>query len=290
MSENTQNEWFEGIETIVVEPLKFKAKLAIGEDAYTSLRLKNATFELWDAVGVATTATAFAKSSVVAATFFAPTGFLAFCGFGAAAVTPVGWVMAAGVLAGGGWIGVTRYIKQSSNSRVTVIPNFINTPMDVLALGLFDLMAPLALKVASVDGEVDSSERNTISSYFVDQWGYDADFVNEGIAYTEKNLASFSIKELAQSLGEFKKQNKDCNCKAMSQEIVGFLREIIEADGRIDEREEMAIEKAQQIFAEIDRFNLKGMARDGLDSVSGVAGKLLKPGLFSKKKQKDVEA
>lgn len=285
MSKNTQSEWFEEIETIVEEPLKFKAKLAIGEDAYTSLRLKNATFELWDAYGVAGMAVTAAKSATVASTFFAPSGMLAFFGAGAAAATPIGWVVAAGVIAGGGWVGVTRYLKQSTGNRVTVIPNFINTPMDVLALGLFDLMAPLALKVASIDGDVDASEKYAISSYFVNQWGYSEDFVCEGLAYIEKKLPDFSVKGLAQSLGEFKKENRDCNCKAMSQEIVGFLREIIEADGRIDEREEMAIEKVQAVFDEVDRFNLMQVAKSGFKSMAGVADKIPVPSFKSKKKQ-----
>jgi hypothetical protein len=45
--------WFHDIETIVSELLNFKSKLAIGEDAYTSLKLKNAVFEAWEVAGVA---------------------------------------------------------------------------------------------------------------------------------------------------------------------------------------------------------------------------------------------
>ncbi|WP_432822088.1 TerB family tellurite resistance protein [Trichloromonas sp.] len=284
MSGCTKGEWFDGIENIVSDPLRFKAKLAIGEDAYTSLRVKNATFELWDVAGVASTAVAVAKSSAVASTFFASNGILSLGGLIGTATTPVGWVVAAGVLAGGGWIGITRYIKQSSSSKVTVIPNFINTPMDVLALGLFDLMAPLALKVASIDGEICDDERSTILSYFVEQWGYDGGFVREGITFTEKRLSDFSIKNLAHSLAEFKKQNKDCNYKVMSRELINFLREIIEADGRIDEREEMAIEKVEQVFDEVDRYNFKKVAKDGFDSVSEVARKMPFPALLCKKK------
>lgn len=274
MGEKSQNEWFEGIETIVSEPLKFKAKLAIGEDAYTSLRLKNAVFKLWDVAGVASSAMAVAKSSAVASTFFAPKGILALGSLFGAATTPIGWVVAAGVLAGGGWIGITRYLKQSTSSRVTVIPSFINTPLDVLALGLFDLMVPLALKVASIDGEIDVHEKNKIHSYFADKWGYSDKFVGEGIAYIENVLSDFSTKKVAQALGEFKKQNKDCNSKEMSREIMNFLTEVMEADGRIDEREEMALEKVKIIFDEVDRFNLKRFTKDRFSSVFGVAKKV----------------
>lgn len=269
MSENIKCKWFEGIEEIVSDPLRFKAKLAIGEDAYTSIRMKNAAFRLWDTAGVAGTAAVLAKSTTVASTFFAPKGMLAIFGIGTA-VTPIGWVIAAAVVAGGGWIGITQYLKQSTGSRITTIPDFINTPMDVLALGLFDLMAPLALKVASIDGDIDGSEKEVISSYFVKHWGYNADFVREGMSFTESRLSDFSVKELARLLAEFKKHNKDCNFKAMSREVVDFLREVIEADGRIDEREEMAIEKVQAVFDDVARFKIKEVIKKGGGAVASI--------------------
>jgi uncharacterized tellurite resistance protein B-like protein len=149
------------------------------------------------------------------------------------------------------------------------------------------LIAPLALKVASIDGDVDESEKDAITSYFVNQWGYEAHFVREGMAFIEKKLADFSVKGLARSLGEFKKQNRDCNFKAMSREIVAILREIIEADWCIDEREEMAVEKVQNIFEEVDRVNLKQFARSGFDTITGVARKIPFPKLPREKQQID---
>jgi hypothetical protein len=109
---NDQNkDWFSGIDNIVNDPLRFKARLAIGEDAYTSLRLKNAVLDAWDAVGAGAAAAGVAQSSAVASTFFAPSGFLAAIGFGAA-VTPIGWVAVAGVMTGAAWLGITRYMKK----------------------------------------------------------------------------------------------------------------------------------------------------------------------------------
>ncbi len=53
MNNQDKNSWFQDIETIISEPLNFKAKLAIGEDAYTSLKVKNAAFQAWEVAGVA---------------------------------------------------------------------------------------------------------------------------------------------------------------------------------------------------------------------------------------------
>lgn len=274
MNSENFSKWFDSVETVISEPLKFKAKLAIGENAYTSLRLKKAVSESWNTLGVATAAVTIAKSSVVASTFFAPTGFLAAIGLGTAAVTPIGWVVAAGVVTGGAWVGVTRYIKSNFGNRVTVIPDFINTPLDVLALGLFDLLAPLALKIAKVDGNIDELEKIFIRDYFVKEWGYELAFVNDGMALIESKLSEFSIREIALKLAEFKKGNPDCNYRVMSQEILFFLSGIMNSDGRLDEREEMAIDKVKNIFDEVNRINIWDSVDSGITKFSDSMGSI----------------
>ncbi len=266
MDNQDQQDWFQDIETIVSEPLKFKSKLAIGEDAYASLKLKNAVFEAWEVAGVATTAVVVAKSSAIATTFFAPTGWLAAIGIGTAA-TPVGWVIAAGVVTGGAWVGITRYLKKASANRLTVIPKFINTPLDVLALGLFDLLAPLALKVANAEGPISDAGRKHIHDYFVNEWGYDARFIGEGISYTESNLDRFSIRALSQTLAKFANENPDCNFRVMSAEILGFLRNMAVTDGNIDERVEKEIERIEAIFKSGNKFSLKKNMQTGWGSI-----------------------
>lgn len=265
--------WFQGVESVITEPLRFKAKLAIGEDAYQSLKLKNAVLEVWDSLGAATAAAAVAKSSVVATTFFSSSGFLAAIGIGTA-TTPVGWVIAAGVVAGGSWMGVARYLKGMSKSRVTVIPDFINTPMDILALTLFDLIAPLALKVATIDDKVNDAERACISRYFVHEWGYDADFVEHGVGYTLAGIDEFSIVELATSLAEFKKSNPDCHYKAMSNDILTFIVAVMNADGVASDAERDVIKQIEGVFSEVSHNVIKKMARKGWRKLSATARKL----------------
>ena len=256
MADKIKIEWFSKIDSIIHNPLKFKIKLAIGEDAYKELRRNKAAWETWDFINAAATP---AKFAAIATTFF---------GFSS---TPIGWVVLAGVFTGGAYLGITRYFKSNNQDKVDVIPKFINTPLDVLALGLFDLLAPLALKVASVDGTIDNAERQAISDYFVNEWGYDKSFVTEGITFSEENLAEFTIKELAQTLAEFKKVNPDCNYSSMSKEIVSFLQAVIESDGSIDEREEMAIERINKIFYEVGQINFKEIAKGGYETFRDAA-------------------
>lgn len=256
-----QSDQFSDVKVVICEPLKFKLKLAIGEAAYRTLRLKNKVSDFWDVGGAIGTGAGVAKTAFVASTFFAPQGALALFGLGTA-VTPVGWVVAAAVLSGGAFIGVRSILRDASGSRVSVIPKFINTPIDVLAISLFDLIAPLALKIASVDGQVTEAERKWIKDYFVIEWGYDPLFIEVGCNLLEAKLEEFSIKEVAESFAEFSKTNPDCNYAEMTRDLLGFLNGVMEADGKIDEREEFAIEKIEAIFAETGRtFSKASLAK-----------------------------
>ena len=248
--------WFDEVEDVVHDELRFKAKLGIGEDAYTTTRLKKSVFEAWDVAGVAATGAQVASSALVAQKFFAAPSLLASIGIGTAtATTPIGWVIAASVLSGGAWLGITRYLKDDGG-KTTVIPEFINTPIDVLGLGLFDLMAPLAIKVAAIDGHIHEHELDTIKHYFVRRWGYSEQFVDSGLEFVSQKLDDYDIKTAATTLGAFARDNPDCRADRMLADILAFLREVMEADGRIDEREEMAIERVQKVFNEEMRFSL----------------------------------
>ena len=273
MDNQKKIDWFDDIEKIVSEPLNFKAKLAIGEDAYVELKLKNAAIQAWDVAGVATTAAVVAKSSAVATTFFAPSGFLALLGIGAA-VTPVGWVIAASVITGGTWMGITRYLKKSSDNRVTVIPKFINTPLDVLALSLFDLLATLALKVSKTEPNIDTAKKTMIHDYFVKQWGFDPEFVSEGMKYTLSTLDEFSVDELAQSLAEFASRNRDCNFKMMSQEILGFLRNINNIEGQTDGQQTIAVDKIEALFKKANKLSVKKNVQGSWRSIKKITGNI----------------
>lgn len=232
---------FEGVTQVVADSLRFKRKLAIGEDAYTSIKLGRAISKIWDVGGVAATGAGVAASGTVAGTFFSSTGLLASIGFGAAAVTPVGWVVAAAVVSGGTYYGVTRAIARYAGSRVEVIPRFINSPIDQLGAALLDMMGALALKVALIDGKIAPSERLSMLDYFVAEWGFDRSYASKALDLLEKDGALRPIKPMTAAIAKFVANHPDCNFSAFQTEMMTLLREVAEADSVLDEREELAI-------------------------------------------------
>ena len=242
-------DWFAEVDGIVADPLRFKARLGIGERAYASLRLRNAAFQAWDVAGVAVTGATIAKSSAVATALFSTGGFWAWFGLGATPVTPIGWIVAAGLASGGVWYGVTRYLKSREQGRVTVIPNLISTPMDELALALFDLLAPIALRLARAKGDLGSAEHAAITGYFTRAWGYDAGFVSGALGFLETAPSGQPVKRLARLLAAFNRENPDCDEAAMADDIQTFLHTVAAADGPPSPRQKLILAQIDRAFA-----------------------------------------
>jgi len=233
---------------VIAAPLTFKAQLGIGSDAYTSIWLGSRLQTLWDVGGVAATGAGIAKSGTVATTFFAGGGWLSTIGFGGAAATPIFWVVAAAVTSAGAYYGITRLLKDYGADRVTEVPHYINTPLDVLAISLFDLMAALGLKVAAADGQVTSDEEVEIRAHFVEDWGYSKAYVDAAMAVLSENAHENRLDDAARAFVDFSENNPDCNAPLMRKKLVGWLTEIAHADGQFDEREEMAIDRIEMTF------------------------------------------
>lgn len=238
---------FDDIEQVVANPLQFKAKLAIGEDAYTSLRTVKRMRELWDVLGSAGSGAAIAKSGLIASTFFAPSGLLGLLGIGTA-VTPIGWVAFAALVSGGACYGVYRLLGNSKANRVIEIPKFLNTPLDILGMALFDLIAPLALRLAAVDGSVDPEERAALIEHLVIEWGLDSNFVRRAIDSIESNVVQCSADDLANELSEFLHANPDCNHKEIADELIKFFQGMLETRGVLSEQELDALATVEKLL------------------------------------------
>lgn len=272
MAQSEPSDGMQDVETVVRDPLRFKLKLDIGDQAYSSLRLKKYLLDSVDAANGATTGFLFAKSSLVASTFFAPSGFLGALGIGTA-VTPLGWAIGAGVAGAGLSLIIGKRFVRGSSDRVKQIPDYINTPMDVLATGLFDMIATLGVKLAEIDGEFVQQERDFITRYFVDEWGYDPLFIQQGLKLIEEQSDQHAIEEITERLARFKKANPDCNYRSMSREIITFLNGIAKADGHLDKREEEAVEKVEAIFEEINSITTT-LSRYGQSTLNGLGSGL----------------
>lgn len=260
---------FDGVERVIAHPKVFKSKLGIGEDAFASLQKKKLVGEvvrILDTAGAFGVGAAVANLPPVAAIFFAPTGPLAALGIGAAAATPIGWVIVAGVASTAGYYGISRYLRSGWKERVDVIPKWINTPLDALAVVLFDFFAPLGLNVADFDGKVTESERQCIKDYFVNEWGYTPEFVEKALPDTEQNLENISIVELVNKMIKYKISSPDCNYDELSNELTSFLKEVTRADGELHDLEVIFIQ-----WLEITLARGKRGFWDGLRSAVGLS-------------------
>ena len=70
-------------------------------------------------------------------------------------------------------------------------------------------------------------------------WFQDVEtIISEPLNFKSKlAIGEFSIRRLARTLAEFTRENRDCNFKIMSQEILGFLNNIVALDGQLDQRQ-----------------------------------------------------
>lgn len=240
---------------VIADSLRFKQRLRIGDDAYAILRAKKRVGEVWETAGAAATGAGVASSSLVAGTFFAPTGLMASLGLAGAAVTPIGWVVAAGVVAGGGYFGLARLMNTSVGSLTDTIPKFINTPIDILGAGLLDLHGALAVRFSAIDAEIDARERAAMVEHFVQDWGYDQEYVKRTLDVLAENVGDIRIKTVAMELAQFLNANPDCGSAAMQKEMLDFLRELARADGILDEREEFALDAVEATFRRTSRLS-----------------------------------
>jgi len=234
------------IESPLSHPLYFKKALNIGEDAYRELITARKAWKLLGALSAAGTGAAVVSSPVVANTFFGG-GVLVWLGIGTA-TTPVGWIIATAVLSGTAWTGIARMLDGFSSKRVDQIPKFINTPCDLLAVSIFDLICPLAVKLAAVDGEIHEQERAEMARYFVRTWGYHEEFVEVAVDWVSECEDTFD--DLVGNLVEFTRSNPDCNAQKISEDVRKFLNDVAEAVDGIGASERQALMEMKRAFTQ----------------------------------------
>jgi len=250
-----------GVDQVVADPLRFKAKLAIGEAAYASLRMINRGREVWDVLGAAGAGAAVAKTGMVASLL-------------GASATPIGWVAFAALASGGACYGMYRLLSSTKGDRVIEIPKYLNTPLDTLGLALFDLIAPLSLRLAAVDGAVEPGERQYLIDHLISDWGLNRAFVEQSVAAVEARLAGADLEAMAIEGAEFLHLNPDCNHAVIAKDLGVFMRGMLEAGGPLSAEESEALETVVRLLATAPPGELSKRWNQTVTLAGGAAGQV----------------
>lgn len=229
-------------EEVIAYDLVFKGRLGIGEEAYQFLKLPNNLSPFIRSLEIGATASAAIASPVVAGALFPATGFgsvLAAIGIGAGAVTPIGWVVGAGIAAGGAYFGVRKLLDITKDKMVDVIPKHINTPLDLIGVELLQRMLPLSLKIASADGRIIDLELEAIADHYEKNWGYSRDFVIKTMEEIKEDVKNITYEEFAKSLSDYCDKNGDCDRGTIVDFLLDHLEEVLEIEDEGDSARKM---------------------------------------------------
>lgn len=232
-----------GIANVVDDSDKFRKKLQIGGDAFRYLsnaeNLGNFLTTIGGGAGLA---------SLSYFGWYASMGVLSQIGLAVGLVsTPVGWFAAAGAGGVATVYGVRRIFRTIKKEAVTEVPNFINSPIDILADSICALICPILLKIAYADNDYSNHERDNIRNYFTMEWGINADYIDDLIRNCKSSLIDFNYEKLVPALKEIEKSG-DIKYSTISNEIINISTIIISCDGHIHEDEKKELEKISAIF------------------------------------------
>lgn len=225
---------------VVSDHERFRRRLKIGAEAFRYLRgaenLHSATSSLLGGAGAAGAAyTSWVMSIGTLGQFGLAAGLVA---------TPVGALAAAGAVGAGGMYLTQRLLKNARRGVVEEIPNFINTPIDVLGTTLIDILLPVLLKIAGSDGEILEKEKGLITDYLENEWGFDSHFLTSAIAVEESQIDQWSFDVLANMVAEVSKTG-DINVSEFKQELMHVARTVSSADRKITPGEEAALQELE---------------------------------------------
>lgn len=249
--ENELESFFDkSIESVVRDSERFRKKLNIGADAFQYL--SNA-----ENLGAFTTAITSGAgiSGIAYAGWISSMGMLGQIGLAVGFIsTPAGWIAAAGVL-GTTTIFLTRWLFHSlKKGAVTEVPNFINSPLDILASSICDLICPILLKIAYADRNFCEQERTKILNYFISEWGINPDYVDSLLSYDESHLSEFNWDTLKKTLLSIEKSG-DIKYASTAREIIFITEEVIRSDGTVHEYELRELKKLETALGKKSSLN-----------------------------------
>lgn len=235
---NELSDLFDNVQAVIEDDFQFKKKLNIGDEHFTYLNNAKNLADFGESVlgGIGV-------GGVTAAAWYTSLGL-----GGKALLTlglisqPIGWIVGAGALGVAGIFGLKKakdiFIKKSEDELMTKVPKYLNTPLDLLGLSIATLMMPVSIKMAQADGDFSEIEKEQILKYFVDEWGYNLDFINILMQAQETKLENFSYKEYGKTIKSVCSKTSELKLDQLTEEILDFQKEIILMDGRIHPKEE----------------------------------------------------
>ncbi|MFC1577616.1 TerB family tellurite resistance protein [Thermodesulfobacteriota bacterium] len=219
---------------------QFKIKLKIGENTHQHLSKVKKVVTIGTISSIAIGSGAITNAAWLSSLgVFGKTAFL--LGIGS---NPYGWIVGVGVGTALGAYGIKKLINSADNSTTHKIPKYINGDIDIVALCVSDLLFPPAVMIACTDQDFCNKERKCIVDYFVDEYGYDKNFVQNTIAFIEKNVKSVDYRELKKSIVEVCNTNKDLDKDVIINDLLKVLQEVAQADGVIHPNENTELKLA----------------------------------------------
>ena len=238
-----------GQQSVVQDPFRFKARLRIGAEAFTVLSKAE---NLKDFVNLFSGSVAAA--GVAGATWYGGLGTLGSIGLSIGLVsTPIGWLAAAGVAGGAAVFGLNRLIKKAKKGAVDEVPKYVNTPLDVLATNMVNLMLPPMVYISGADGTYDEREREIVIRHFVEGWGISQSFIEAQYDFLVADGGQFDVEAWSEAIGQLS-ESKDISYEEICADLICALEAVGDADGVREESENQAIEEIRATLVRESKF------------------------------------
>lgn len=221
-------------ERVVADSQQFRLKLGIGVDAYKTLS-KICDLSPMLSGGAMASGAGFLGLQGTAGAF-------AFIGFGS---TPIGWVALAGVAGAGVFYGGSQLLKKARKGAVQEIPKYLNSPIDVIASSILSFIAPIAFKLAKLDGVVSQAEREFVSQYFVNEWGFDEKYVNSQLDTLIDSADEIDFDKVSNKINELVTSG-DVNKDELIKQVVELSEKLCQIDQSEHDETEVQLQALKQ--------------------------------------------
>jgi uncharacterized tellurite resistance protein B-like protein len=243
----------DGRQSIIARPDRFADKLGWDRDTLEILQDCDRIEALWSALKPVDPEAAAPSNARVAAIGLTSTEMmssaLASVGLASAAMTPVGWAVGSGIAARDAETGISRLFSRDPDSGQLALPAYLRTPMELIGACLAELMIPVSCKLARADGEIHELESRKIREHYLQHWGYSPAFIERMVSEYLPSTETVSYAGIARSLLDYCDDNADCDRTIIAGSFVVHLREVIEADGTVHERERDELDLFEKLLS-----------------------------------------